>query len=123
MAKGFYERWPDEPWIALFRDIADAIPGGPGGDGAEDLLHRWDLLAQSLWVELRPIPLCLHRLHEGFARAWRDRENWPDTLKRRFADYRMDEVAAFLGRVSLVRSPSAALYTVRSPSLEPSRSR
>jgi hypothetical protein len=39
-----------------------------------------------------------------------DRQNWPDTLKRRFADYRMNEVSAFLGRVSIVvlnrRGPS-----------------
>jgi hypothetical protein len=42
------------------------------------------------------------QLHDGFARAWRERENWPETLKRRFADYHMNEVAAFLGRVSIV---------------------
>jgi hypothetical protein len=28
------------------------------------------------------------------------RENWSDTLKRRFADYRVNDVAAFVGRVS-----------------------
>jgi hypothetical protein len=35
-------------------------------------------------------------------RAWSDRENWPETFKRRFADYRMNEVSSFLGKVSIV---------------------
>ena len=111
-AKRFYEEWPDERWTALYRDIAKAIPEGPGGDTAADLLRRWNTLAQSLWRDLTSDPAVAERLHEGFARAWRDRENWPDTLKRRFADYRMDEVAAFLGRVP-VRNPSGAPFTAR----------
>ena len=38
----------------------------------------------------------------SLARAWKDRERWPDVLKRRFADYGMAEVTAFIGRVSLI---------------------
>lgn len=100
-AKRFYEDWPAEPWIGLYRDIAAALPDGPGSVRAEDLLRRWNELAQSLWRELASDLEQSRQLHEGFARAWRDRDNWPETIKRRFADYRMNEVAAFLGKVSM----------------------
>jgi DNA-binding transcriptional MerR regulator len=102
VAQGFYEAWPDESWIGLYREIASTIPEGPASPRAEDLLRRWNVLAQSLWRELASDRHLSRQLHEGFAKAWRDRANWPDTLRRRFADYEMNEVAAFLGRVSIV---------------------
>ncbi len=101
-AQSFYEDWPDESWIALYREIASTIPEGPASPRAEDLLHRWNVLAESLWRALASDRDLSRQLHDGFARAWRDRANWPETLQRRFADYQMNEVAAFLGRVSIV---------------------
>ena len=101
VAKHFYEDWPTANWIALYRDIAAAIPEGAGGAHAEDLLRRWNLLAQALWRDMTSDPGLSRKLHDGFRRAWRDREHWPEALKRRFADYRMNEVAAFLGSVSI----------------------
>ena len=100
-AKRFYEDWPSESWIGLYREIAAALGEGPASARAEDLLRRWNVLGQVFWRELPSDPQLSHKLHEGFARAWRDRENWPETLKRRFADYHMNEVAAFLWKVSL----------------------
>jgi hypothetical protein len=102
MAKRFYESWPTEQWIGLCQDFAAAVSDGPGSARAEDLLRRWNDLAQSFWKALPSDPESSQGLHEGFARAWRDRENWPDTLKRRFADYRMNELATFIGDVSTV---------------------
>jgi DNA-binding transcriptional MerR regulator len=106
----FYEDWPDEHWIGLYREVAAAIPDGPASARAEELLCRWNALGRSLWQELASDPGLSRKLHEGFTRAWRDRKHWPDTLKRRFEDYRMNEVSAFLGRVSIVvlnrRGPS-----------------
>jgi DNA-binding transcriptional MerR regulator len=103
-ARRFYEDWPAEEWVRLYRDIAAAIPDGPETAHAEELLDRWNTLAQSLWRHLTSDRVISRQLHDGFARAWRDRQNWPDVIKRRFADYQMDEVAAFLGRVSIVVS-------------------
>jgi MerR family transcriptional regulator, thiopeptide resistance regulator len=100
-ARRFYEDWPADEWIELFRSLAAAIPDGPASARAEELLTRWNALGQSLWRGLATDPDRSRKLHEGFARAWRDRENWPDTLRRRFADYQMNEVAAFLARVSV----------------------
>ena len=109
-ARSFYEDWPKDEWIDLFRDFAAAIPEGAESEAAEDLLRRWNALGRTLWQDLASNPHMSRSLHDGFARAWRDRENWPDTLKRRFADYRMNEVAAFLARVSIAvlsrRGPS-----------------
>jgi len=121
-AKTFYEEWPRAHWAALFRDVAAAMPGGPATDHAEALLVRWQVLGQSLWRELAPRADRARKLHDGFARAWRDRENWPETIKRRFADYRMNEVSSFIGRTSVVvlqrRGPSwFAEQQKRSPSV------
>jgi DNA-binding transcriptional MerR regulator len=108
VAKRFYQEWPAEPWISLYRELAAAIPEGPGSARAEELLHRWNALALSLWRNFTSDLSLSRKLHDGFARAWRDRENWPETFKRRFADYRMNEVAAFLGRISIALRSSRA---------------
>ena len=43
----------------------------------------------------------LHReVREGYGRAWADREQWPAELKRRYADFRIQEIGGFLGRAS-----------------------
>jgi DNA-binding transcriptional MerR regulator len=110
VARRFYQDWPAEPWIGLYREIVAAIPEGPESAHAEDLLHRWNALGQSLWREFTSDPSHSQKLHEGFARAWRDREHWPATIQRRFADYRLNEVAVFLGRVSI------AVFKRRGPS-------
>jgi DNA-binding transcriptional MerR regulator len=101
VAKRFYQDWPADPWIDLYREMAAAIPEGPATAHAEDLLHRWNALGQSFWRESASDPRLSQKLHEGFARAWRDRENWPETIKRRFADYRLNEIAAFLGKIAI----------------------
>jgi DNA-binding transcriptional MerR regulator len=102
LATRFYQDWPTEDWIGLYRQIVAAIPNGPESARAEELLHRWNALARSLWDGFTFDPTLNRKLHEGFARAWRDRDNWPATIKRRFADYRVHEIAAFLERVASV---------------------
>jgi DNA-binding transcriptional MerR regulator len=102
IARRFYDDWPEAAWIVLYRDIAAAIPDGPDTARAAELLDRWNTLAQALWRDLTSDRDISRQLHDGFARAWRDRQHWPDAMRRRFADYQMDEVAAFLGRASLV---------------------
>ncbi len=77
VARRFYENWPDEQWIGLYREIAAAIDDAPGSARGESLLRRWNVLALSLWREFTPDPIRSRQLHEGFARAWRDREHWP----------------------------------------------
>jgi DNA-binding transcriptional MerR regulator len=101
-ARSVYERWPDEHLIDLFREIAAAIPEGPATEHAANLLQRWKTLEDSLWRDLASDPDVARKLRDGFGRAWMDRNNWPDVFKRRFADYHMNEVSAFLGRVSIV---------------------
>jgi DNA-binding transcriptional MerR regulator len=102
VARRFYEEWPSEEWISFCRDVAANLSARPGSPCAEDLLRRWNGLAQLVWHQLPADPHRSRQLHDGFARAWRDRDNWSDTIKRRFADYRLDDVAAFVGRVSTV---------------------
>lgn len=101
VARRFYAGWPSESWVPLFGEAAAAIAEGPDSVRAEDLLRRWNELGRFVWRDVATDPRMSTRLREGFARAWRDREHWPAQLRRRFADYRMDEVAAFLGKVSI----------------------
>jgi DNA-binding transcriptional MerR regulator len=101
-ARRFYEDWPEEHLIALIRETAAAIPDGPASARAVDLLNRWKTIEDSRWRDLASDPTVARKLWKGFGRAWMDRQNWPETLKRRFADYRMSEIWAFLGRVSIV---------------------
>ena len=100
IAKRFYESWPTAEWIAFCRDAAAAMRESPDRTRALELVRRWNSLGNSVWSELPADPRLSRELHEGFARAWRDRQNWSDTLKRRFGDYRVGEIAAFVGRVS-----------------------
>jgi MerR family transcriptional regulator, thiopeptide resistance regulator len=100
-AKRFYQDWPRESWVALYRDIHAALPDGPETTRGEELLDRWNTLAASVWREFAPDPRLNRELHDGFARAWRARAEWPETIRRRFADYHLDEIAAFLGQLSI----------------------
>lgn len=65
-----------------------------------ELRGRWNQLAERLWCTV-PADRGLQReLHEGFARAWRDRNNWPVTLQRRFEEYGVSRVAMLVGQLS-----------------------
>jgi DNA-binding transcriptional MerR regulator len=102
LAKRFYEDWPQPDWIALCRDIEAAIPGGPATAHAGELLARWNALARAVWRGFAADLQLSRELHEGFARAWRDRAAWPAIIQRRFEDYRLGEVCAFVREASLV---------------------
>ena len=78
-AKRFYEDWPTPPWIALCRDLTAAIEKGTGD--AEALQRRWNELARSFWQDFSGDHHASRQLHEGLARAWRARDQWPDPLK------------------------------------------
>ena len=101
LARQFYQDWPDMAWIELCREIVAAIPEGASSARAAQLLDRWNVLAHSVWRRFA-VDLRLSReLHEGFARAWRDRAAWPVSVRRRFDDYRLDAVSTFMRDASL----------------------
>jgi DNA-binding transcriptional MerR regulator len=110
-AKAFYVDWPRPEWIALCRDIEHAIPEGTDTARAAELVRRWNGLAQSLWRGFDCDLRLSRALHDGFARAWRDRAAWPTSLSRRFEDYRLDQVLAFVrdaAAMALHRRPASA---------------
>jgi DNA-binding transcriptional MerR regulator len=107
IAKRFYDAWPTDQWIAISRDIASAIGSAPTRDASHELLRRWNETALTFWQAV-PVDLAVRRqLHEGFALAWRDRANWPAVVLRRFSDYRVDDVAMFVGEESSRMSGAA----------------
>jgi DNA-binding transcriptional MerR regulator len=101
VARGFYLDWPQAHWTALCREVERAIPEGPDTPRAAVLVTRWNTLARAEWRGFSDDLQMTRALHEGFARAWRDRASWPETIRRRFEDYRLDEVLAFLRAASI----------------------
>lgn len=90
----FQERhpvWPSEAWRDLFRDIEASLGEDPEGEKAQALAARWrELRLQDAGAD--------RRIHAGLIKAWRDRKYWPEAAQRRFADFPLDEISAFVAK-------------------------
>lgn len=92
----YFNDWPG-PWGPLFREMEASLDVDPSSDRAQALLAR----SIALWNQGVESDARLHReVREGYGRAWADREQWPAELKRRYADFRIQEIGGFLGRAS-----------------------
>jgi DNA-binding transcriptional MerR regulator len=90
----FYEEGPSSEWRQLYRDFAAAFGQDPGGDTAQALADRW------LQLSLRASsgdPEC----QTDSMTAWMDREHWPPSMKRRIAEFKLEEVNKYLQKVAL----------------------
>jgi hypothetical protein len=48
-------------------------------------------------------------VREGYGRAWQSRDRWPRELRRRYAEFRIQEIATFLGAVQMASWHSRGL--------------
>ena len=87
--KHHYEEWPSPEWQVLYRDIAGALDQDPAGNAAQALAARWLALTQGA------SPLAAVRT--GLMKAWADREHWPPVLKRRMAEFKIEQATRFIG--------------------------
>jgi hypothetical protein len=97
-ARAYYDDWPPPKYRDLYREAVTML-AEPGSERAQRLLAR----VVELWFEdAGPDPEVARQVREGTGLAWADRANWPDTLRQRYAEYRIEEIAKFLGRASIV---------------------
>jgi DNA-binding transcriptional MerR regulator len=90
----YYEDGPSAEWRKLYSDARALLGEYPVGAPAQDLARRWNDLSR--------------RAHSGdpdvqtdSPAAWMDRANWPDVMKQRAAEFRMEEVVAFIQHAEL----------------------
>jgi MerR family transcriptional regulator, thiopeptide resistance regulator len=90
----FYEEGPSREWQELYRDINGVLEADPAGPMAQTLADRWLALAV--------------RAHSGDPElqtdspmAWMDREHWPQSMKRRIAEFNLENVNEFMRQAVL----------------------
>ena len=89
----FYD-WPSPAWRTLFRDIEAALEISPESDRAQELLAR----ATALWnASIGSDPALARAVGQGYGKAWNARDRWPRELQRRYAEFRIEAIAGFLG--------------------------
>jgi hypothetical protein len=99
----------------LFRDVESSLDVDPDSERARDLVTRWT----ALWkAETGADPALVRAIYEGYAKAWRARDRWPRVLQRRYAEFRIEAIARFLGNAamaSLRRDGLVQTYTAGQP--------
>ena len=93
----FYD-WPTAAWRVLFRDIEASLDQDPASDRAQELLDR----ATTLWDgSIGSDPTLSRAVREGYGKAWQARDRWPRELQRRYAEFRIEAIAKFLGEAAM----------------------
>jgi DNA-binding transcriptional MerR regulator len=94
----YFHDWPTAAWRVLFRDIEASLDQDAASERAQELLDR----ATRLWdANIGSDPALSRAVREGYGKAWQSRNRWPRELQRRYAEFRIDAIAKFLGAASL----------------------
>lgn len=94
----YFLDWPSAAWRALFRDIEASLDEDPAGGDSLELLDR----ATALWnADIGSDAALARAVREGYGKAWHARDRWPRELQRRYAEFKIEEIARFLGEASL----------------------
>jgi DNA-binding transcriptional MerR regulator/uncharacterized damage-inducible protein DinB len=90
----YYEEGPSAEWRELYREGKALLGSDPGSAAAQDFLERWFELSR--------------RAYEGdlevqtdSTAAWMDRANWPEPMKERMAEFKVEEISNFVRQASL----------------------
>ena len=101
----FYD-WPSAAWRALFSDAEASLGEDPGSARALELLNRF----VKLWNgDIGSDAALARSVREGYGKAWQARDRWPRELQRRYAEFRIEEIARFLGAVQMASWRSRGL--------------
>ena len=87
--KRYYEEGPSPEWRQLYRDAEALLDADPGGKPAQDLVERWFELSQRAYNGDPEV-------QTDSPKAWMDREHWPPVMKQRLAEFKVEEVTAFI---------------------------
>jgi DNA-binding transcriptional MerR regulator len=94
----YFHDWPSASWRALFREIEASLDDDPASDHSQQLLQR----ATTLWdAEIGSDDALRRAVREGYGRAWQSRDRWPHELQRRYAEFKIREIATFLGAAQM----------------------
>lgn len=89
----YYQEGPSPEWRSLYRDVNAALKDDPGSENAQALAERWLELGMRA---AKGDP----DLQTDSPTAWMDREHWPQAMKQRLAEFNLDAVFEFMGKVA-----------------------
>jgi DNA-binding transcriptional MerR regulator len=87
--------WPSREFQALYRDVAAALDLDPASAAAQALADRWLALTSAATNG--------SGVRAGLVSAWADREHWPPVLKRKIAEFDIEQATRFINQVLWVR--------------------
>ena len=85
----YYEEGPSPEWRQLYRDAEALLGTDPGSEPAQALVERWFELSRRAYTGDPEV-------QTDSPTAWMDREHWPPVMKQRMAEFRLEEVTAFI---------------------------
>ena len=102
----YFHEWPSAAWRALFREVEASLDDDPGSARSLELLNR----SMTLWhADIGSDAALARAVREGYGKAWQARDCWPRELQRRYAEFRIEEIARFLGAVQMASWRSRGL--------------
>jgi DNA-binding transcriptional MerR regulator len=97
VCRDYFAESAPSAWSAFYDDVSAALDDDPCGDRAEALLWRmYAIMNEETHGDLA----LLREVTDGMTRAYRNREDWPVSIRDRFDNERMREISGFLRRVS-----------------------
>jgi len=87
-----YEEGPAPQWRDLYREVLAVLGEEPGSEKVQELLDRWFALSRRARESGDPA------LQADSPTAWMDRANWPEAMRRRLEEFRLEELVQFMGR-------------------------
>jgi DNA-binding transcriptional MerR regulator len=90
----YYEEGPGREWRDLYRDAAGQLGEDPANEKVQALADRWlGLTVRAMNGE--------PELQQDSWKAWNDRENWPEEMRARVREFRLDEVTELIRQAAL----------------------
>jgi DNA-binding transcriptional MerR regulator len=116
-AERYFRDWPSPAWRGLFRDVEASLGMDPVSNAAQELLARFT----TLWnADIGSDEALGRAVRVGYGNAWSARDRWPRELQRRYAEFRIEAVARFLGEIAMASWRHKGLIQTYTASLRPS---
>lgn len=93
----YYEEGPSPEWRELYREGQELLGGDPASEKAQAFMERWFELSRRAYYGDPEV-------QTDSPTAWMDRANWPEAMKQRAAEFKMEEIGAFVREAGLVSS-------------------
>jgi DNA-binding transcriptional MerR regulator/uncharacterized damage-inducible protein DinB len=90
----YYEEGPSPEWRQLYRDAEALLGADPGSEPAQALVERWFELSRRAYGGDPEV-------QTDSPAAWIDREHWPPVMKQRMAEFKLEDVTAFIKLAAL----------------------